>query len=89
MFDASQPRSFLTVLDCRNTCYRQNDLAGLLASVGIQRGSGLLPLVAKETDRCIAINHPTPQERVHYVIFPKKDIKNIADVAVGDEAYIV
>jgi len=88
LFSASQPRSFLALANC-DRCYRPNDLAGLLASVGIQRAHGALPLVVKETDRCMAIKHPFPEARVHFVVFPKKDVKSIADVAVDDQPYVL
>jgi histidine triad (HIT) family protein len=88
LFSASQPRSFLALSQC-DGCYRSNDLAGLLASVGIQRARAALPLVVKETDRCMAIEHPFPQARRHFVVFPKKDVKSIADVSVDDERYVL
>jgi HIT domain-containing protein len=88
LFSASQPRSFLALKQCDH-CYKPNDLAGLVASVGIQRAEAALPLVEKETDRCLAIRHPIPEARVHFVVFPKRDIKSIADVSVDDERYVL
>jgi histidine triad (HIT) family protein len=88
LFSASQPRSFLALSQCDH-CYQAKDLAGLLASVGIQRAEAALPLVQKETDKCVAIRHPMPEGRVHSVVFPKKDIKSIADVAVDDGSYVL
>jgi histidine triad (HIT) family protein len=88
LFSASQPRSFLALSSC-DGCYRPKDLAGLLASVGIQRAHAALPLVVKETERCMAIEHPFPQARLHFVVFPKKDIKSIADVSVDDERSVL
>jgi len=87
LFSDSRPRSFLALSDC-NACYRPNDLAGLLASVGIQRAAAAVPFVAKETDRCIAIKHPLARKKFHFVVFPKRDIKDIADVSVDDQQYI-
>ncbi len=88
-FAQSQPRSFLALSTCGSSCYRPNDLAGLLASAGIQRAPGLIPKVVKETDKCLAIAHPFPETPFHFVVFPKKDIKNIADVAIDDQPYIM
>jgi diadenosine tetraphosphate (Ap4A) HIT family hydrolase len=88
LFSASQPRSFLALSNC-NPCYRPKDLAGLLTSAGIQRASGALPMVVKETNRCIAIEHPFPKTRFHFVVFPKRDIKNIADISVDDQEYVL
>lgn len=87
LFADSRPRSFLAVSDCK-ACYRPSDLAGLLASAGIQRASFALPRVVKETDRCIAIDHPFPKMPVHFIIFPKKDIKDIGDISVDEEPYV-
>jgi diadenosine tetraphosphate (Ap4A) HIT family hydrolase len=88
LFADSQPRSFLAVGRCES-CYRPNDLAGLLASAAIQRAPSALPLVVRETDRCLAIKHPFPEARLHFVVFPKKDIKSIADISVGDQQHVL
>ncbi len=88
LFAKSQPRSFLAVSKCE-VCYKPSDLAGLLASAGIQRAGAALPLVVKETERCLAIEHPFKKRRVHLVIFPKKDIKSIGDVSLEDQPYLL
>lgn len=88
LFVDSKPRSFLALGRCV-ACYRPNDLAGLLASAGIQRTPGLIPRVVRETDHCLAIQHPFPEARFHFVVFPKKDIKNLGEVALGDEPYVM
>lgn len=80
LFSDTQPRSFLAITDCRERCYAPSELAGLLAAAGISRASDVLPLVARETDRCVAIRHPFAA-REQYVIFPKKDVRDIADVS--------
>lgn len=89
LFRDVQPRSFLALNDCRDFCYRPNDLAGLLVAAGIQRMPGLLPLVHRETDRCITIKHPFPTATTHFVIFPKRDIKDIASISVDDEPAVL
>lgn len=88
LFSDSQPRSFLALSNC-DSCYRPNDLAGLLASAGIQRGAVAVSLAVKETDRCVAIEHPFRKTKFHFVVFPKKDIKNIADVAIDDQQHVL
>ena len=88
LFSDSQPRSFLALSNCQS-CYQPNDLAGLLASAGIRRAGAALPLVVKETDRCIAIDHPFRKMPVHFVVFPKKDIKDIADVSLDTQDYLL
>jgi histidine triad (HIT) family protein len=88
LFSQSQPRSVLALQHC-DQCFDVKDLAGLLASIGIQKFPGLLPAVVAETDRTIALKLPTVKQRVHYVIIPKKDIKNIGDMAVEDAPYLI
>lgn len=89
LFADSQPRSFLAIPDCRDRCLDANELTGLLGSIGIQRFNGLVPLMVKETEKTVVIKHPFPQAPVHYVIIPKKDIRNIAELEEADQEYIV
>jgi histidine triad (HIT) family protein len=89
LFAKTQARSFLALHRCEQTCLRPNELAGLMASVGIQRFSALLPSVVMETDMTIVMEHPAPQARLHYLIIPKKDIKNIAEASEEDKEYLV
>lgn len=88
-FVNSQPRSFLAVSNCSSSCYRPNDFLGLLASAGIQAAPGLLPNIVRQTDKCVAIAHPFPESRFHFVLFPKKDIKDIADIGVEDQPFVM
>jgi hypothetical protein len=88
LFAHSQPRSLLALQHCQQ-CLKAKDLAGLLASVGIQQFAGLLPAVVAETDRTIALQVPSTEWQVHYVIMPKKDIKNIGELAAEDVPYLI
>ena len=88
LFSQSQPRSVLALHRCHQ-CLEVKDLAGLLASVGIQKFPGLMPAVVYETDHTIALRLPSAKWRVHYVIIPKKDIKNIGDMAADDAPYLI
>lgn len=83
-----KPRSFLNVKDCQNSCLRTNEFLGLLGSIGMQYTPNLVPGIIIETDKTIAIKHPRPATSTHYVIIPKKDIKNIAELEPGDEEYL-
>ncbi len=76
LFSQSQPRSILSINHCQN-CLSGADLFGLIASVGIQKFPGLIPSVAFETDKTVVIKLPSSAPQMHYVIIPKKDIKNI------------
>ncbi len=83
-----KPRSFLNVKNCEETCFTSNELLGLLGSIGMQYAPSTIPGIVMETDKTIAIRHPNPAQPVHYVIIPKKDIKNIGELEPGDEEYI-
>lgn len=89
LFSDSRPRSFLALNKCEGTCLKPNELLGLAASVGLQKFSGLLPSVVKETDKIIVLDDSDSPAAIHYLIIPKKDIKNVADLSDADSAYLV
>jgi hypothetical protein len=89
LLGGSQRRSFAAVGDCQGNCYKPSDLAGLLVSAGIRLAPSSLPKLVRETDRCVAIAHPSPQAPVHFVLFPKRDIKHIADISTEDGSYVL
>ncbi len=89
LFSDTRPRSFLALGRCETNCLQANELLGLIASVGLQRFSLLAPSVIKETDKTIAIQHPNAEARNHYVIIPKRDMKDIADMSDDDREYMV
>lgn len=90
LFAQSTPRSFLALGDCQDRCYRPNELAGLLASAAILRTPQLLlPAVVLESDTCLAIRHPRPEARTHYVLFPKHDTRNITTLTAEDSPYVM
>lgn len=89
LFSDTRPRSFLALNNCKGTCLQANDLLGLMTSVGIQKFGPLVPSVVKETDKTIVIKHPSPQARIHYLVIPKKDIKNIGELSDSDRDYLV
>jgi len=86
LFSRSQPRSFIALTRCEN-CLSIADLAGLLGSVGIQKFPGRIPLAEVETDRTVAMRLPE-SHGVHYVIIPKKDLKDVGDISEANAAYV-
>ena len=42
-----------------------------------------------ESDRCVAIVHPHPETRRHYVMFPKHVVKNIAEFTAEDQPFVM
>jgi len=87
LFSQSQPRSFLAINRCES-CLTHADLLGLLASVGIQNFPGLMPFRVFETDKTVVIKYPFSSDRIHYVIVPKKDIKNIEGISEANAQYL-
>jgi len=88
LFSDTQPRSFLNIKECKTSCLSQQEILGLLGSVGVQKFSGSIPFVVKETEETLAISHPFPRSDIHYVIIPKKDIKFVEDITEEDANYI-
>ena len=88
VFAKVQPRGLLALTHCEQTCLRPSEFAGLIASIGIQVAPNQLPLVVAETEKSIAFVHPIPEDQFHFVIVPKKDIRNIGELAQEDQAYL-
>ncbi len=88
LFSQSQPRSILAINRCQK-CLGYADFLGLIASVGIQKFPGLIPSIAFETDKTVAIKLPSSTEPMHYVIVPKKDIKNIGEISDATDEYLL
>ncbi len=64
-------------------------MAGLITSAAVLRASSLIPGVVLESDTCLSIRYPKPKARIHYVLFPKHDVKNIATLTPEDIPYVV
>lgn len=88
LFSRSQPRSFLNLRHCDSLCYKPSDVMGLVGSITMKRFSYLIPGVVYETDTVLAIKNPIHDYTYHFVIIPKKDIKNIGEVSEADFVYI-
>ncbi|HEY8188754.1 MAG TPA: HIT domain-containing protein [Pyrinomonadaceae bacterium] len=89
LFADTQPRSFLALNKCAGTCLQANELLGLLASVGVQRFPALVPSVVKETDKTIVIESAGSQSHIHYLVIPKKDIRDIGELSDADSEYLI
>jgi hypothetical protein len=86
----TQPRTPLRLGDCHaKDCFRPQEIAGLLASIGIQQFPGVIPGVLMEDQQCVAIKHPKSPEAFHYVLFTKRDIRNIGEVSAEDTAALL
>jgi diadenosine tetraphosphate (Ap4A) HIT family hydrolase len=89
LFSKSLPRSYLPTSSCGDHCYSEKEIAGLVTSAALLRTPFLIPGVVLESDTCLSIRYPKPQARLHYVLFPKHDAKNIATLAPEDVPYVV
>lgn len=87
LFSRSQPRSIIALKDCDH-CLSLSDLTGLMGSVGMLRFGHVLPFVVTETDLSVVIKNPFPTARIHYVIVPKKDIKDLTTIRDEDYIYV-
>ncbi len=84
----SRPGSLLCINECSRRLH-PSEVAGLFASVVIQKIPGVIPNVILETDKTIVFKHPWSRHRIHYIFVPKKDIKNIGELTDEDKEYIV
>lgn len=89
LFADTKPRSIIALHRCADRCYKPNEIAGLLLSVGLQKLNitGLKPVF--ESDKLLVVNHPEANTPFHEVIIPKKDIRDIADVSSDDAEYVM
>jgi histidine triad (HIT) family protein len=72
--------------------WNPKDLLGVIGSLGIRALAGhldKLPLVVLETDRTFALTIPTAKSKAHYVLVPKKDIRDIGEISPADEPYLM
>lgn len=88
LFADTQPRSFLAIGRCNNACLKPNEFLGLIGSVGMQRFESLIPGAVLETDYTLAIRHPAPEAKTHFVVIPKRDVADVGDLSEGDQAYL-
>lgn len=89
LFSRSLPRDFLSFKHCNERCYTTAEITGLIASIAILREPNFIPSVVLESDTCLAIRNPRPEARTHYVLFPKRDTKNITTLTPSDVPYTV
>ncbi|MGR3174048.1 MAG: hypothetical protein ACUZ8N_05560 [Candidatus Scalindua sp.] len=67
----SRPGSLLCINECRSRLHL-NEVAGLFASVVVQKIPRVIPNVILETDKTIVFKHPWSRCRIHYMFVPKE-----------------
>ncbi|OGE78852.1 MAG: hypothetical protein A3C85_04140 [Candidatus Doudnabacteria bacterium RIFCSPHIGHO2_02_FULL_48_21] len=89
LFSETQRRQPLDFQNCEPACLQTNEALGLLASIGVKYAADYIPDKIYETDKTVAMVHPAAKAKHHYVIVPKKDIKNIAEVSEDERVYLL
>ncbi|MFI4980661.1 MAG: hypothetical protein ACHQIO_09945 [Nevskiales bacterium] len=89
-FVNTQARPLPEIHNCAPTdeCLTDPEVLGLLTSVGLHLAPGLMPDIVARSGECIAIRSPRPEAYADFVFFPLRDIRNLLDMAPGDEKYI-
>lgn len=78
----------ITVKTSKNIL-KSSEITGLLSSVILNYSPGVIPNVIFETEKTIVVKHPFPEHKIHYLLFPKKDIKSIGAFSESDKDYII
>ena len=90
LFCDTRPRPLLTCKLSRtptDSAFSRSQLAGLLASVLVQKCPHLIPRIVLETDKTLVFKHP--RHKIHYMFVPKRDIKNIGELSAYEGEHIV
>lgn len=88
-FAGTRWRPFLVPAGAGKAEIRREELLGLIGSIAVRRVPSALPDVLMTTKYSVAFASPWPEARTHIVIVPRRDIKDLADLRRGDEAYVV
>jgi len=88
LFKDSKPRTLLNIHRGGNIL-GSKEIAGLIASVIVQKMPAVIPNMILETDKTIVFKHPNPRHPIHYIFAPKKDIKNIGELTDDDKEHII
>lgn len=89
-FRSIEPRSLLAWRTCdQGSCLRLNEVTGLVAALGLKLPAEVVPSVVRETPYSLVVRHPFPEARVHYLVIPKKYIKNIGELSDDDKVYLL
>lgn len=88
-FVRTQARPPPVVSRCESTedCLTDPEVLGLITSVGLHLAPGFMPDIVARSRECVAIRSPRPEARVDLVFFPTRDLRDLLDMAPGDEKY--
>jgi diadenosine tetraphosphate (Ap4A) HIT family hydrolase len=68
---------------------KPRELAGILGSAGIKIYGGRAPLVVTETEKTVVVQQALFKRWFHYVLVPKKDIKDVGEFRDEDLPYLL
>jgi len=67
-----------------------DDLLGYLTSIGLNNfPENFVPNLIQSSDKSVVIAHPYPEADLHYLIIPKKDLRNLSDLNPDNEEYVL
>jgi hypothetical protein len=89
-FIGTQSRPVLFPRRCEpgGRCISDAEVLGLLTSAGLHVAPGLMPDIIARSADCVGIRSPRPEARVDLVFFPLRDMRDLLDLAPGDEPYL-
>jgi hypothetical protein len=70
-------------------CLSDPEVLGLAASVGLHMVPGAMPDIIARSPECVGIRNPRPVNKLDLVFFPTHDLRNLLDLAPGDEKYVL
>ncbi|MDE0856866.1 MAG: hypothetical protein OSA97_20820 [Nevskia sp.] len=90
-FVRTQARPLPALHQCESLdgCAADPEVLGLITSVGLHLAPGLAPEIVARSRECVGIRNPKPADRDDLVFFPTRDMRNLLDVAPGDEPYLL
>lgn len=88
-FVDTQARPLPDIHKCAPTdeCLTDPEVLGLMTSVWLHLAPGSTPNIVARSKECVAIRSPKPAAYVDLVFFPTHDIRNLLEMAPGDEKY--
>jgi hypothetical protein len=90
-FVQTQARPLPEIHRCESVedCLTNPQVLGLLTSAGLHLAPGATPDIVARSPECVGISNPKPEGRIDLVFFPTRDMRNLLDIAPGDEKYLM
>ena len=90
-FVQTQARPLPALHQCDSTeeCLTDPEVLGLITSAGLHLAPGLMPDIVARSKECVGIRSPKPEAHIDLVFFPTRDLRNLLDLAPGDEPYVM